>query len=87
MTIFQPNIKYSLFLSVSGMVKYYDMATEYTTIVQTRTPFLEFVKTKFKGRLRTLTDNRIDGNVDVHLNDDLYALYVKGRWKVQINLS
>lgn len=66
-------------MSVSGMVKYYDNATEYIAILSTRTPFLDYSRTKLNGKLKLMTENRVNGDFNVQLNDDNYALFVKGK--------
>ncbi len=63
------------------MIKYYGSATEYLLELRTRTPFLEYARTKFNGRLKLMTENRINGDITFYLNDDLYAIFVKGEVK------
>lgn len=62
------------------MVKYYDIATEYIGILSTRTPFLDYSRSKFSAKLKLMTENRINGDFNVQLNDDSYALVVKGTY-------
>lgn len=82
---FQPNLKYSLQVSSTGLVKYYKNATEYILHVATRTPFLEYAETELNSRLKIMTESRINSDVSLRLNNKLYTLYLKGTtWKLQL---
>ncbi|XP_065216942.1 uncharacterized protein Apoltp isoform X2 [Planococcus citri] len=76
--LLQPNLKYSLQVSTTGYVTHYANATEYNLHLATRTPFLEYVETELNTRLKFMTENRINSDASLRLNDKLYRLYIKG---------